>query len=298
MTKEKLLLGSHVGMSSPDYLVGSFNEAISYKANAFMIYTGPNQSTLRTDLSKLKIPEFRKLLEQNSIDINNVVVHAPYIVNLANQDAKKRAFAISFISNELKRTDAIGCKLFVLHPGSAVGVTRQQGLDYIVEGINTIYAKNKINAILCLETMSGKGNELGINIDEIAYLIKNIKDRSHIGVCVDTCHISDAGYDDSQFDKYLKEFDEKIGLKYLKVLHINDSMNPIGSHKDRHENIGYGKIGFKTLYNIVHNPKLDYLPKILETPWYKDHPLYEYEIESLRTGKWIDAEKIIDKKVK
>ena len=298
MAKEKLFIGSHVSMKAPDFLLGSLEEALSYNANALMIYTGPNQSTLRTDLNKLKIPEFRKGLEENNIDINNVVVHAPYIVNLANGDERKRNFAIDFITKELKRTDAIGSSIFVLHPGSAIGVTRQQGLDRIVDAINAIYAKNKINAVLCLETMAGKGNELGINIDEIAYMIKNIKDKSHIGVCVDTCHISDAGYDDNHFNDYLKEFDNKIGIKYIKVMHVNDSMNPIGSHKDRHENIGYGKIGFKTLFDIVHNPKLDYIPKILETPWYKDHPLYKYEIESLRTGKWIDAEKIIDKKVK
>ena len=298
MIKEKLFIGSHVSMKSPDFLVGSFNEAIGYGANAFMIYTGPNQSTLRTDLSKLKIAEFRKLLQTNNIDINNIVVHAPYIVNLANKDDRKWNFAIDFITKELKRTDAIGCSLFVLHPGSAVNLSRQEGLDRIVDAINQIYSRNKINAILCLETMAGKGNELGANIDEIAYMIKHIKDKKHIGVCIDTCHISDAGYDDNNFDAYLKEFDEKIGLKYIKIMHINDSMNPIGSHKDRHENIGYGKIGFKALFNIVHNPKLDGIPKILETPWYNGYPLYKYEIESLKTGKWIDAEKIIDNKVK
>ena len=298
MSKEKLYLGSHVSMSSPDYLMGSLKEALSYKANALMIYTGPNQSTLRTDLSKLKITEIRQGLKDNNIDIENVIVHAPYIVNLANKEERKRYFAIDFITKELKRTDGIGAKYFVLHPGSAVGQTRQEGLDHIVESINTIYSKNKIDAVLCLETMAGKGNELGANIDEMAYMIKNIKDKIHIGVCVDTCHISDEGYDTKDFDKYLKEFEEKIGLKYLKVMHINDSMNPVGSHKDRHENIGYGKIGFKNLYDIVHYPKLDGIPKILETPWYCDYPLYEYEIESLRTGKWIDAEKIIEKKVK
>ena len=298
MSKEKLLIGSHVSMKSPDFLLGSLKEALSYKANAFMIYTGAPQTTLRTDLSKLKIPEFKKALATSGIDINNVVVHAPYIVNLANADERKRSFAINFITKELKRTDAIGSSIFVLHQGSAIGVSRQQGLDRIADAVNVIYAKNKINAVLCFETMSGKGNELGITIDEIAYMINKIKDKSHIGVCVDTCHISDAGYDDTHFNEYLKEFDNKIGIKYIKVMHINDSMNPKGSHKDRHENIGYGKIGFKTLYDIVHNPKLDYIPKILETPWYKDHPLYAYEIESLRTGKWIDAEKIIDKKVK
>ena len=298
MSKEKLFIGSHVSMKSPDFLMGSLEEALSYKANAFMIYTGAPQTTQRTDLSKLKIPEFRKALKENNIDINNVVVHCPYIVNLASGDDKKRNFAIDFITTELKRTDAIGCKFFVLHPGSAIGVTRTQGLDRIADAVNAIYAKNKFNVVTCFETMSGKGNELAITTDEIAYMIKKIKDKSHIGVCVDTCHLNDSGYDDTRFNEYLKEFDEKIGVKYIKVMHINDSMNPVGSRKDRHENIGYGKIGFKTLYNIVHNPKMDYIPKILETPWYKDHPLYEYEIESLRTGKWIDAEKIIDKKVK
>ena len=266
MSKEKLLIGSHVSMKSPDFLLGSLKEALSYKANAFMIYTGAPQTTLRTDLSKLKIPEFKKALATSGIDINNVVVHAPYIVNLANADERKRSFAIDFITKELKRTDAIGSSIFVLHPGSAIGVSRQQGLDRIADAVNVIYAKNKINAVLCFETMSGKGNELGITIDEIAYMINKIKDKSHIGVCVDTCHISDAGYDDTHFNEYLKEFDNKIGIKYIKVMHINDSMNPKGSHKDRHENIGYGKIGFKTLYDIVHNPKLDYIPKILETP--------------------------------
>lgn len=292
-TNSDILIGSHVNMKGPDYLVGSANQAISYGANCLMLYTGPNQSTQRTPIDKLKIDEFHQLLNEHHITLKNVVVHAPYILNLANGDPSKWSFSVNFLVQELKRTEAIGANLFVLHPGSATNVSRQQGLDNIIKGINSIFERFSYQITICLETMAGKGQELGANFKEISYLIQGIKDKSRIGVCLDTCHINDAGYDLNHFDDILKEFDNQIGLKYLKVIHINDSMNKVSTHKDRHENIGYGTIGFSLLNQVVHHPKLANLPKILETPWYKDQPLYKAEIEMFRTNHWFDIKKQI-----
>lgn len=289
-----LLLGCHVNMKGPLYLLGSVNQAIDYGANCFMIYTGPNQSTQRTEINQLKIKEFHQVLQNHHIPIENVIVHAPYILNLASGDTKKRSFSIDFLEKELNRTQAVGSKYFVLHPGNAINVDRQTGLDNIARAINQIYSHNPLNVTICLETMAGKGKELGINFQEIATMISQIKDISHIGVCLDTCHIHDAGYDLKHFDQILEEFDRVIGLKYLKVVHINDSMNQMASHKDRHENIGYGSIGFDLLCQIVHHTKLTKIPKILETPWYKNQPLYKYEIEMLQSKKWFDIKKQIN----
>lgn len=288
---DDILIGCHVNMKGPDFLVGSINQALSYKANCLMVYTGPNQSTLRTDLERLKIDEFKTIAKNNNIPLEHVIVHAPYILNLATIDESKYRFSIDFLTKELMRAEAIGAKYLVLHPGNAINTTRIDGMNSIVAAINKIYAKNKFNVILCLETMAGKGNELGNIFEEIAYMLNKINDKEHIGVCLDTCHISDAGYDINQFDDVLEQFDQIIGLNNLKVMHINDSMNPRGARKDRHENLGYGHLGFDILNTIVHHPKLTHIPKILETPWYKGCPLYQEEIQMFRDQKWFDVRK-------
>lgn len=288
---DDILIGCHVNMKGPDFLVGSINQALSYKANCLMVYTGPNQSTLRTDLKRLKIDEFKIIAKNNNIPLEHVIVHAPYILNLATIDESKYRFSIDFLTKELMRAEAIGAKYLVLHPGNAINTTRIDGMNSIVAAINKIYAKNKFNVILCLETMAGKGNELGNTFEEIAYMLNKINDKEHIGVCLDTCHISDAGYDINQFDDVLEQFDQIIGLNNLKVMHINDSMNPRGARKDRHENLGYGHLGFDILNTIVHHPKLTHIPKILETPWYKGYPLYKEEIQMFRDQKWFDVRK-------
>lgn len=287
--KKELLIGSHVSMSAPDYLVGSLNEALSYKANAFMIYTGAPQNSKRVELSKLKIDEFKVKLKENNIAIENVIVHAPYIINLASVNPYKHKIAIDVLKNEIIRTNAIGCKYLVLHPGNAVDCDIDTGINNIANSINEILDSLSDNSVvICLETMSGKGTEVGRNFDQLAKIISLINKKENIGVCLDTCHINDAGYDLTHFDSILDEFDQKIGLDYLHVIHLNDSNNQMNSHKDRHANIGNGTIGFDLLCAIAHNKRVESIPKILETPWYDNHALYAMEIQALRTKKPIE----------
>ena len=235
-------------------------------------------------------------MQDNNIDIDNVICHAPYIVNPANAtDSDKYQFSIDFIRNELKRCDEMGIKQMVLHPGSAVKITKEEGLNNIVKALNKVLDGTTHCKIL-LETMAGKGSECASTIDEMAYLIKNIKKQDQIGVCIDTCHINDAGYDLTDFDSYLTEFSTKIGLEKIGCLHINDSKNPLASHKDRHANLGKGTIGFTTLLKIIYHEKLQNIPKILETPYIGDtdddknrlYPPYKYEIAMIREQKYDD----------
>ena len=284
-----LIIGSHVSFGK-EQLLGSIKEALSYNANTFMFYTGAPQNTIRKDIDDKIVEEAIKLMKENDIDINNIICHAPYIVNLANNsDETKYTFSKDFIKKELIRCDQMGITKMVLHPGSAVNVTREDGLNNIINAINEILDGTTKCKIL-LETMAGKGNELGRTIEEIAYLINGIKNKDQIGVCIDTCHINDAGYDISKFDDYLDEFDKKIGLDYIGCIHINDSKNEIGTHKDRHENIGLGTIGFDNLINVIYHSKLEDIPKILETPYIGNtddskerlYPPYKYEIKMIQ----------------
>ncbi len=277
-----LIIGSHVSMNGPRMLVGSVVESLSYGANTFMFYTGAPQNTLRKDIKDLKIEEAKQLMIDNNIDINNIIVHAPYIVNLANNDAKKGEFAMRFLTQEIKRVEAIGCRYLVLHPGSHVGAGIEIGLNLIVERLNIIFNSLNTNVVVLLESMAGKGSELGVNINELKYIINRIDKKENIGVCLDTCHLNDSGVDLTNFDEYIDTFDKEIGLNFLKCIHINDSKNEIGAHKDRHENFGYGKIGFDKLIKIVYHPLLENIPKILETPYIEKNAPYKYEIEMIR----------------
>lgn len=261
----QILIGSHVSMSKPDYLLGSLQEALSYNANTFMIYTGAPQNSIRTSLELLKVDDFQKSLKQHNIDINNIVVHAPYIINIGSSDKRKWHISLQTLKTEVYRTHKIGCKLLVLHPGNAVGIDKKEAIINIADAINSVNETNK-DVVICLETMSGKGSEIGSNLSEIRQIINLVKNKKLLGVCLDTCHMHDAGYDVSNINNILEEFDKAIGLNYLKVIHLNDSKNKIGAKKDRHENIGYGDIGFETLNKWVHHSKLINIPKILETP--------------------------------
>ena len=284
---EDLIIGSHVSFTKDTQMVGSIKEALSYGANTFMFYTGAPQNTNRVPLDEHLINEAKKIMIDNNIDINNVVIHAPYIINLANKDNAE--FGISFLKQEIKRADELGINKIVLHPGSHVGIGYDMGLKNITDALNLVLESNQ-KAIICLETMAGKGTECGITFEQIKYIIDNIKLKDKIGVCLDTCHINDAGYDLNDFDKILDDFDKTIGLNYLMCLHINDSKNPLNSHKDRHENIGYGTIGFDNLLKVIYHPKLKGLPKLLETPYIskddndknKIYPPYKWEIEMIR----------------
>ena len=288
-----LIIGSHVGFNNKTQLLGSVEEALSYNANTFMFYTGPAQSTLRSELNEDITYNAYKLMSDNNINPNNVIVHAPYIINFANRnDEDKYNFYIKFFIEELYRVNSLGFNKIVLHPGSAVNVTREDGLKNIIDALNKVI-ENTPDVTILLETMAGKGNELGINIDEINTILEGIENKKRIGVCLDTCHLNDSGIDLNQIDEYLDEFDKVIGIDKIKCVHVNDSMNPIGSHKDRHHNIGYGTIGFDTLCNVIYNKRLEGIPFILETPWVNrntpnEYPPYKMEIENFRNKKFID----------
>jgi len=286
-----MIIGSHVSFGS-EQILGSLKEALSYGANTFMFYTGAPQNTLRKDIDNKLTLEAKKLMSLNNIQIENIICHAPYIINLANnKDESKYEFSINFLKNEIKRCESIGIKYIVLHPGSSVGIEKNIALDNIVNALNKIINIDMKLTIL-LETMAGKGTELGSTISEIKYIIDNIKIKDKVGVCLDTCHLNDAGYDMKDFNNYLKQFDKEIGHKFIKCIHINDSKNQIKSHKDRHENIGFGTLGFDTILNIVNHESLKDIPKILETPYVGEndedknriYPPYKFEIEMLKKG--------------
>lgn len=288
-----LIIGSHVSFNNKKQLLGSVEEALSYNANTFMIYTGGAQSTIRSSINDEYTYEAFKIMLENNINPKNVIVHAPYIVNLANRsDERKYEFYIEFLINELNRVKELGLDKIVLHPGSATTCTKEEAISNIAEGINKIYEKTT-DVMILLEYMAGKGNEVGTSIDELKSIIDKINDKDRIGVCIDTCHMNDSGIDISKFDEFLDEFDNKIGINKIKCVHVNDSLNPIGSHKDRHANIGYGTIGFNNLINVVYNDRLEGIPFILETPYINRngknaYAPYKMEIESIRNKKFTD----------
>ena len=256
-----LIIGSHVSYKSNNQLVGSAREAIGYGANTFMFYTGAPQNTNRGDIRSEFTDEAKKLMEDNNIDINNVIVHAPYIVNLANMNNFN--FSVSFLKEEVKRCSTLGIKYMVLHPGSAVNVSRIEAIENISKGLNLIL-DNDYDVKILLETMAGKGNEIGRSFEEIRDIIDKINFPDKIVVCLDTCHLNDAGYDIGNFDNVLDLFDNIVGIDKIYCVHINDSMNVINSHKDRHANIGFGTIGFDNLLSVIYNKRLSDIPMILE----------------------------------
>lgn len=286
MNKE-LIIGSHVSFNNTTQLIGSVKEALSYGSNTFMFYTGAPQNTKRGEIKDELTYEAYKIMKENNIDLSKVVIHAPYIVNLGNLE--NFDFSVSFLKQEIARANQLGIKNVVLHPGSSVSYDRFDSISSIIKGLNLIL-DNNYDVTICLETMAGKGTEIGCNMEEIKTIIDGVKYKNKIGVCLDTCHLSDSGIDVSKFDEYLDLFDKEIGLDYIKVIHINDSKNEQGSHKDRHENIGLGTIGFNNLINIIYNEKLKDIPKILETPYVtkndnskeKEYPPYKQEIEMIR----------------
>lgn len=287
----ELIIGSHVSFNNKDQLLGAVKEAVSYGSNTFMFYTGAPQNTRRGEINDFVTLEAYKLMKENNIELDKVIVHAPYIVNLANPDNME--FSINFLTNEVERCNLLGMKYLVLHPGSSVNVSREEGIANIIKGLNAILTNNN-NICICLETMAGKGNELGRNFLELKEIIDGVNFKDSIGVCMDTCHLFDSGIDITDFDKVLDDFDKQIGLNYLKCIHINDSKNIFSSHKDRHENIGYGNIGFDILIKIIYNERIKNIPKILETPYVgktdddkeRIYPPYKYEIEMIRNKKF------------
>lgn len=290
-------LGSHVKMRGKEMFLGSAKEAASYGANAMMIYTGAPQNTVRKDLSLMKIEEGKKYMEDHGIE--EVVVHAPYIVNLGNnKDQGKYEFAIEFLANELKRADALGAKQVTLHPGAHVGLGAKAAIENIAHGLDEALKASK-DVSVALETMAGKGTEIGRTFEELSEIIEKCSENDRLSVTFDTCHSNDAGYDvKNGFDDVLNEFDQIIGLNRLKVVHLNDSKNECGAHKDRHANIGFGTIGFDSLNYIAHHPQLEDVPKIMETPYVGEDKKnsfapYAYEIAMLKNQAF--DSKMLDK---
>lgn len=291
---EKLIIGSHVSFTKEKGLLGSTEEALSYGSTTFMFYTGAPQNTFRGEIDQELTKQARKLMEKSNINIDDIIVHAPYIVNLANdKDEDKFNFAVNFLKQEVKRVKQLGVKKIVLHPGSHVGLGETKGLENIIKGLNVVLDEEE-GPIICLETMAGKGTELGYNFKQLKTIIDGVKNNHRLMVCMDTCHMNDAGYDINDFDKLLDEFDQIIGEEKIGCIHINDSKNEKGAHKDRHENIGLGTIGFESIINIVYNPRLKKVSKILETPYIsvkdgdkdRSYPPYKFEIEMIKNKKY------------
>lgn len=285
-----MLLGSHVGMNGKDMFTGSVKEALSYGANTFMVYTGAPQNTRRKSLKELNIEEAHELMKKGGIE--TFVVHAPYIINLGNPiNADTYKLAVEFLEIELSRTAAMGSSTLILHPGSHVGEGFDAGLEKIISGLNSVLsADTPVN--IALETMAGKGSEIGRSFEELAKIYDGVKYNDKLRICFDTCHVNDSGYDIvNHLDDVMAEIDSLLGLKNIAVVHVNDSKNDRGAHKDRHENIGFGTIGFDALMRIINYEPFENIPKILETPYVpspddkkKSYAPYKYEIEMIKSG--------------
>lgn len=281
-------LGSHVGMAGKEMFLASAKEAASYGANVFMLYTGAPQNTRRKDVEELNIEAGWEYAHAHGID--EIVVHAPYIINLANTvKPETYELAVEFLEKEIVRTAAIGSKVLVLHPGSHVNAGTEAGTAQIIKGLNTVLNQNGDDVCIALETMAGKGSEIGRCFEELKAIYDGVEKKERLRVCFDTCHVNDAGYDlVNHYEDVFAEFDRIIGLDQIAVFHVNDSMNPLGAHKDRHANIGKGTIGYEALHRVVHDERFLEVPKILETPWLceegsakKTIPPYKEEIARL-----------------
>lgn len=284
----KIKLGCHVGMAGKEMFLASAKEAASYGANVFMLYTGAPQNTRRKDISELNIEAGWEYARQHGIE--EIVVHAPYIINLANTvKPETYELAVEFLEKEIIRTAAMRSSIMVLHPGSHVNAGVEAGIAQVIKGLNTVLNQNDDDVYIALETMAGKGSEVGRTFEELKAIYDGVDKKDRLRVCFDTCHVNDAGYDIvNHYDEVFEEFDKVIGLDQIAVFHINDSMNPLGAHKDRHANIDKGSIGYETLHRLVHDERFIDVPKILETPWLaeegsdkKTKPPYKEEIEWL-----------------
>ena len=277
-------------MSGKEMMLGSVKDAVAFGANTFMLYTGAPQNTRRKDISELRIQEAHELMAQNGIE--EFVVHAPYIINLANTvNPATYEIAVEFLAKEIDRATAMGSQTIVLHPGSHVGEGVDKGIASIVKGLNEVLTADTACHI-ALETMAGKGSEIGRNFEELAAIYEGVQYNDKLRVCFDTCHVHDAGYDIvHDFSGVMSQFDKVIGQDQIAVFHVNDSKNPCGAHKDRHENFGFGEIGFEALMQVVNCPDFEQIPKILETPYIPDaenkkksYAPYKFEIEMIRKG--------------
>lgn len=272
-----LKLGSHISFKSPNYLEGAAQEAISYEASAMMIYLGAPQNTRRAKKEDMKLKEY----EEKYADIipkESILVHAPYIINPAS--VEKWEFAKEFLIKEIEIMNYLGLKDIVLHPGAHTKFTREEGIETLINTLKEVIANTKDVNIL-LETMAGKGTELGTSLEELKYIIDQV-DSSRIKICLDTCHLWDAGYDMNNVDSFIEKLTETDTLRHVQAIHINDSKNELGAHKDRHANLNEGYIQLNSLKRIVHHEKFNNIIKVLETPWVNEKPIYKEEIQLLK----------------
>lgn len=278
-------IGCHVSNAGKEMLLGSVNEAFNYGANGFMVYLGAPQNSYRKNIEEMRIDDYQKRLKEFAIDPIDVIIHAPYIINLAQGDDEKRQFAIDFMTKEVKTTHAIGAKYIVIHPGAYLDLGLETGLLKIIDSLNQVLDNTKeTDVVICLETMAGKGTECCFQYKQIQFILETMK-SDRIKVCLDTCHTNDSGYDwVNDYEGVIKQIKETIGLEAIKVIHLNDSKNPLGSKKDRHENIGFGNLGFTTLNKVCHDERFKDIMKILETPYIEGFPPYKFEIEMLKKG--------------
>lgn len=281
-----LKIGSHVSFSDKG-LLNAAEEAVSYGSSTFMIYTGAPQNTRRKPIENQFIEEGRAVMDGHGI--GDIVVHAPYIINLGSYKDDTYELAVRFLQDEIRRTDYLGVKNIVLHPGAYTDMDAEYGINRIAEGLNEVLKGTRETGVnIALETMAGKGTEIGRRFEELAQIMDKVEDNSRLTVCLDTCHVHDAGYNIVEdFDGVIDEFDRIVGLDRLTVVHLNDSKNARGAGKDRHAPVGAGMIGFEAMKYIVHHEKIRHLPLILETPWIgkedkKQRPMYEAEIALLR----------------
>ena len=278
-----MFLGSFIDFSYPDYYVGVVKHAIDIGANCFMFYTGSPRNVNRFSSKFFRINEARKIIKKNNIDETKIVIHAPYIINLANaNNIKIKILAINFLKLEIERAREFNIKTIVVHPGCYVDSNEEIGIKTTIDNLNTILDGDDSDVKIALETMSGRGSEIGYKFEQIKKIIDGVKKKDRLGVCFDICHVSDAGYNIHDIDGVIKQFDKLIGLEKILVVHVSDSMNDIGSHRDRHANIGLGKIGFETIHKYVNCKYFKNIPKILETPMLNGKYIFDKEISLLK----------------
>ena len=273
-----ITLGAHLSASKG--FVNMYETALSIGANTFQFFTRNPRGGKAKDIDIADIKKFSELVNANA-SFGTVLAHAPYTLNACSVKADVRTFALETFKDDIARMELIPNQLYNFHPGSHVGQGEEKGIEQIAEILNEVIFEDMTTTVL-LETMAGKGSEIGKTFEELNEIIKRVEQSDKVGVCLDTCHVHDGGYDIvNSLDEVLEHFDSVIGLDRLKALHLNDSKNPIGAHKDRHEKIGEGYIGINAFEKIVNHPVLSTLPMFLETPNELDG--YAKEIELLRS---------------
>ena len=271
-----LNIGCHLSTTKGFYNMGK--EALSIGANTFQFFTRNPRGGKAKDIDENDVAKLINLMKENNF--SKILAHAPYTLNACSKDESTREFALQMMEDDLKRMEYLPNNLYNFHPGSHVKQGTEAGIEFIAELLNKVLKKEQTTKVL-LETMAGKGTEVGRSFEEIAEIISKVELKEHMGVCLDTCHVYDAGYDIvNDLDKVLDEFDKIIGLDRLYAIHLNDSKNPFSSHKDRHEKIGEGFIGLEAITRIINHPKLRNIPFFLETPNELDG--YAKEISILR----------------